>query len=106
LISFLYQKPIEQAFFRNFMLVGFVDAGSAWVGMNPNNPNNPYNEIRYSYPAYDITVRAVRNPLIMGMGWGLRTTVMGHYVKYDMAWGKKEDDPLVRFHTFTLGMDF
>jgi hypothetical protein len=106
LISFLYQKPIEQAFFRNFMLVGFVDAGSAWVGMNPNNPNNPYNEIRYSYPAYDITVRAVRNPLIMGMGWGLRTTVMGHYVKYDMAWGKKENDPLVRFHSFTLGMDF
>jgi len=53
-----------------------------------------------------LNVRYFRNPLIMGYGAGVRTSVLGYLIKFDYAWGIENDqlqDP--RFY-FSIGADF
>ena len=55
----------------------------------------------------DITVTEMKDPLVGGIGFGLRTTLFGYFIRGDVAWGiqdgKINDKP--RFY-LSFNLDF
>lgn len=106
--STFFNKPINNAFLRNFQLIQFFDLGSAWEGTfkgisRPNvvygagDPNNP---VRINIKAGGI------GPFVGGYGFGARSTLLGYFLKVDAGW------PMGGFFKgkpawyFALGFDF
>jgi len=87
----LSKKPEGNSFLKNIQITGFFDAGLAWYGLGPNAEDNPLNTIDVSNPTdnpvISINARYFRDPLVMGYGFGLRTNLLGYFVKFDYAWG-------------------
>lgn len=109
--SALIHSPIRMEFIRNFQLVGFFDVGTAWEGLSPFAESNPLFTERIPNttinPSVIINVKKYRTPVIMGFGPGLRTSLLGYFMRLDLAWGYDSGEitrkPMVYF---SLGMDF
>jgi hypothetical protein len=104
--STLFNKPINNAFLRNFQLTQFFDLGTAW--------NGKYDKIQrptvvYSEPGNPVSVRERAGgigPLAGGYGFGARSTLLGHFVKFDAGWqmnGFFRGKPIMYI---SLGLDF
>ncbi|KAA9325275.1 hypothetical protein F0P96_19920 [Hymenobacter busanensis] len=108
IIQVLSRKPIYSGFFRNLQLTAFGDAGTAYSGSNPFNENNSYNTQPIFKPgnAFSATVINFRNPLLLGYGFGARTTLLGFYGKLDVAWGQEDYVEKGPKFYLTLGYDF
>lgn len=106
-MQYILGKNKGSSFFRNMQVTGFFDAGLAWHGSGPFSSENPLNKTTItSPPLIELEIEYFRDPLIMGVGTGLRTQLLGHFVKLDYAWGietRKIQDPKLYL---SLGMDF
>jgi hypothetical protein len=85
----LLNRPINNAFLRNFQLVQFFDLGTAWDGK--------YTKIKrpsvvYSEPGNPLGVE-IRSgglgPFAGGYGFGARSTLLGYFLRFDAAWEMK-----------------
>ena len=85
--SYFMNRPINMKFIKDFQLVAFGDLGTAWTGWNPYDPSNSLYNTHISDGNLDITVTEMKEPLVGGVGFGLRTTLFGYFVRGDMAWG-------------------
>ena len=103
-------KSTGNAFLRDFQVTGFYDAGLAWYGLGPNAEDNPLNTIVVQNPPDNpvITVEAryFRDPLVMGYGFGLRSTLLGYFVKLDYARGIETGFVQPSRIYISLGTDF
>ena len=99
-----YNKPINNAFIRNFQLVQFIDLGTAW--------NGQFNKIERPaviYGSSPLTVRVKAGgigPFVGGYGFGARSTLLGYFIRFDASWdmnGFLRGKPELYF---ALGMDF
>jgi hypothetical protein len=99
-------RPINNAFIRNFQIVQFIDLGTAWNGKfnGIQRPSTIYNE-----PGNPVSVRIKAGgvgPFVGGYGFGARSTLLGYFLKADVAWemnGIFKGKPLFYF---ALGLDF
>jgi hypothetical protein len=102
-----YLFPRSQSnFVRNFQMVGFFDAGTAWEGVNPFNETSPLNTWTDSNNNVTIEVNYFRDPIVYGYGVGARTLLFGYFIRLDYAWGvetREVQDPRLYF---SIGMDF
>lgn len=106
IVQYLSGGPISSNFFRNLQFTGFFDIGSAWSGKSPFNEDNRISNINITEGNFDIDLRNYRNPWLYSYGAGLRTMLLGYYVKFDVAWPVEDfitQD--TRFH-LSLGYDF
>lgn len=105
--KYFSKKPVLGNFWRNFQVVGFFDAGTAWTGSSPYDKNNPINiEYLENPPTVQVKVNYFRDPLVAGYGAGVRMQLFGLYLRGDYAWGietRKRQKPM--FH-IALGADF
>ncbi|WP_242693144.1 hypothetical protein [Sabulibacter ruber] len=104
--QYLFEGPINSGFFRNLQLVGFFDAGTAYNSGNPFSDDNSVNTQPVPRPPFEVIVRNFRNPFMYGYGLGARTTLLGVYGRFDVAWGEKDlrrEGP--KFY-FSMGYDF
>lgn len=108
IVRYFYRGPITSNFLRNLQLVGFADVGSAWSGRNPFTQDNSYNTQIITAPGsnFEITVVNYRNPFLTGYGAGLRTVLLGYYVKFDVARGVQDYTQLPPRFYLTFGHDF
>ena len=81
------RKPVEKPFLRDFQVVGFADIGTAWEGSSPFNEDNLLNSETIPAGPITITYENINDPIVGGVGFGLRSTVLGYFVRADMAWG-------------------
>lgn len=105
--STLLNKPINNAFLRNFQLIQFTDLGTAWNGKYDKLARPG---VSYSGDANNpITFRTKAGgigPFAGGYGFGARSTLLGYFIKLDAAW------PMDRFFAgkpiwyVALGLDF
>ncbi|HJS54718.1 MAG TPA: hypothetical protein VJ765_09250, partial [Chitinophagaceae bacterium] len=106
LFTTLLNKPINNAFIRNFQLVQFFDLGTAW--------NGAYDKIQrpsvlYSEPGNPVVVKIKAGgigPFAGGYGFGVRSTVLGYFLRLDTGWemnGFFKGKPL---WYFAMGLDF
>lgn len=89
--SLFSKKNIKSSFIKNFQLVGFFDIGSAYNGLTPFNEKNPY-VTELVTPGGNQTPVVVkvdyyRNPTVMGTGFGVRSILLGYFLRLDWAWG-------------------
>ncbi len=107
IIKYLFGKRINSNFLKNLQLIGFYDVGTAWTGVSPFRRSNNINTRNISRQTFDITVNNFKNPFLQGYGAGLRTVLLGYYLKLDVAWGVEDfnvaDSP--KFY-LTFGYDF
>lgn len=106
--KYLTAHTVENNFIRNLQLVGFFDAGTAWEGFSPFRDDNPLNTvvIQDDNAPVRVTVNYFRNPIVMGYGFGARSTLLGYYVRADYAWGIETgivNDPMLYI---SIGTDF
>lgn len=104
--STLLNKPINNAFIRNFQLVQFIDLGTAW--------NGKYNGIKrpteyYTSPSTPVTVKIDAGglgPFAGGYGFGARSNLLGYFMKIDAGWPMKGVFRGSPVWYFALGLDF
>ena len=108
LIKYLSRGPIASNFFRNLQLVGFYDFGSAWTGNSPFEEVNSVNTEVIKSPGAPFRADIInfKNPWLASYGGGVRTVLLGYYLKFDVAW--PIEDFVVGSPKFylTLGFDF
>jgi len=100
----------RSSFIENFQIVGFFDIGTAWAGRDPLSDENPLN-ISY-FPDNNpnapviIKVKYFRDPIVMGYGFGVRSTIFGHFFRLDYAWGIETKEVLSPRIHIAFGTDF
>lgn len=103
---YLINRPIKSQFVNNFQIVGFGDLGSAWLGLNPYSEQNIMVPETYYQKPITVVIKTPRNPLVGGMGVGVRTTVMGYFVRFDVAWGIEELHIYSPRYVLSFSLDF
>ena len=85
--SYLINRPIQSDFVRNFQVIGFGDIGTAWTGESPFSDDNPLNNETQTRGPITVTYENINDPVVGGFGFGLRTTLLGYFVRADWGWG-------------------
>jgi len=102
--STLFNRPINNAFLRNFQLIQFIDLGTAW--------NGKYDKLKrpsiiYGTPPVQVNIKAGGiGPFLGGYGFGIRSTLVGYFIKADAGWqmnGFFKSKPIIYF---SMGLDF
>jgi len=106
LVRYFYNGPIRSSFFSNLQLVGFFDIGSAWTGVSPFSRDNSISIITVGDDSFVAEIQTFKNPWLMGYGAGLRTVILGYFMKFDLAWPIEDDNTGKTKFYFTLGHDF
>ena len=107
LFSTLVNRPINNAFLRNFQLVQFVDLGSAWNGKY-NGIQRP-GEFITDPGSTPVSVRLDAGglgPFAGGYGFGARSTLLGYFLRVDAGWPMKGIFRGRPLWYFSLGFDF
>jgi len=100
-------ERMRSGFIRNFQLVGFFDAGTAWEGISPFDANNPLNSvILENPPTVTLKVNYYRDPLVAGFGFGARTTLFGYFIRLDYGYGIETKVVTKPILYLSLGTDF
>ena len=95
-VRYFMDHPVRSEFFNNFQVIGFADLGMAWYGINPLSAENTENVKAYidSDPQLGkgstgiiVTVIDRKNPLVGGVGFGMRSKLLGYFVRLDFGWG-------------------
>ena len=107
IVQYFAHRPIYSGFFRNLQLTAFADAGTAYSGTNPFSTDNSANTKTRAYsPFFSATVVNFNNPFLVGYGVGARTSLLGFYLKLDMAWGQENYVTKKPQFYASLGYDF
>jgi len=104
-VRHLFRK-VRNSFVRNIQLTSFFDIGTAWHGLSPYGNDSPLNTVILEATNVNVVANYYRDPIVMGYGLGMRTSLFGYYMKLDYAWGvetRQVQDP--KWH-FSLGLDF
>ncbi len=104
--SSLFNKPINNAFLRNFQIVQFFDLGTAWNGRYDKleRPN-----VIYQAPPSPVSVKIKAGgigPFAGGYGFGARSTLLGYFLRVDAAWEMKGVFRGKPSWYFGMGLDF
>lgn len=107
IVSYIANRPVRSEFLNNLLLMPFFDIGTAWTGSGPYSDENTFNQTIYQIPNLKAVVINVREPIIAGFGPGVRSKLMGYYIRLDMAWGVQDLEiaKKPRYH-LSLSTDF
>jgi hypothetical protein len=106
IFRYFINQPIKSDFINNFQIIGFGDIGTAWTGIHPYSDDNTLNtEIINSNP-FIITLKNLREPIIGGYGFGLRSRLWGYFIRADWAWGVEDRVVQPRVFYLSLSLDF
>jgi hypothetical protein len=106
IFSYLSRTPIRSDFVKHFQVIGFGDVGSAWTGKSPYDASNGFNTNTVTQKPVTVTVNSNREPVIYGYGFGIRSKVLGYFLRADWAWGIDDGQVLPRVFYLSLNMDF
>jgi hypothetical protein len=101
--STFFNKPVNNAFLRNFQIVQFFDIGTAFTDFKDiARPS-----VIYGTPPVTVRIKAGGiGPFAGGYGFGARSTLLGYFLRADAAWemnGFFRGKPM--WH-FAMGLDF
>ncbi len=106
LFSYLLNQPIRNDFIANFQVVGFGDLGTAWNGPSPWSDENAFNNRTTTTGNLTVIINRQTNPIIGGYGFGLRSRLLGYFVRADWAWGVENGIILKPIFYLSLSTDF
>ncbi|NCU04829.1 MAG: hypothetical protein GXC73_12665, partial [Chitinophagaceae bacterium] len=104
-----FNKPINNAFLRNFQLVQFIDLGTAWNGRynKIGRPEVSYTDANDPNSPVTVTIKAPGvGPFLGSYGFGARSTLLGYFLRFDAGWqmnGIFQGKPVMHL---SVGLDF
>ncbi len=105
--STFVDQTINNSFISDFQLIQFIDFGAAWEGDVTDIKRPEY--LYTSTTTGNVTVKQKTSgigPFIGGYGFGVRSSLLGYFVKFDVSWpmnGFFNGQPI---NYFSLGLDF
>ncbi|MBK6985546.1 MAG: PD40 domain-containing protein [Bacteroidetes bacterium] len=87
IFKYLLNRPIRSDFVQNFQIIGFGDLGMAWYDVNPYSDENVLNKNVYVGNPVTLTIFNQKEPIVGGYGFGLRSRLLGYFIRVDFAWG-------------------
>lgn len=84
--STLFDRTVNNAFLNNLQIIQFTDFGTAWNG-DITNIKRPVQS--FTNTAGSVVVRKKAGgigPFAGGYGFGVRSSLLGYFVKYDVSW--------------------
>ena len=105
-IKFFNSGPIASNFFRNLQLIGFYDLGSAWTGNSPLADENSLNTETIEAGNFKARINNFGSAWLASYGTGVRTVLLGYYLKFDVAWPIEDYEVGSPKFYLTLGYDF
>lgn len=102
----LSPKKSLTPFLEHFQAVGFFDIGSAWTGDDPYSDENAFNSSSIDLYPVSVSVDNNREPIIWDFGFGLRSQLLGYFVRADWGWGVDDGILLDRVFQLSLTTDF
>lgn len=106
IFKYLLNRPIRSDFIQNFQIVGFGDIGMAWYGANPYSEENVLNKNIYYGNPITLTIYNQKEPIIGGYGFGLRSKLLGYFIRLDFAWGVDDRKVQKGITYLSLSTDF
>lgn len=103
---YLFNRPIRSDLLNNFQAVAFGDAGTAWTGVNPYSTENQLFITNIENNPIFARVEILKEPIVEGFGFGLRTRLFGYFIRGDMAWGVEDGIVKKPLFYFSLSLDF
>lgn len=83
----LSKHSVRNEFLRTFQWILFADAGCSWTGSTPFSANNHFNILSINSKPLEIQLINSREPVVGGIGSGIRTKVFGYFIRFDLGWG-------------------
>jgi len=83
----LSNHAVKNEFLRTFQWILFADAGCSWTGLTPFSSNNHFNTLSINSKPLEIQLFNSREPIVGGIGSGVRTKVFGYFIRFDLGWG-------------------
>ena len=105
-LRYFINRPLKSEFFNNFQVVAFGDIGTAWTGSNPYSDKNSLYTKVYQQGPITVTIKTQNEPIVGGYGFGLRTKLLGYFIRADWAWGVEDAIVLPKVFYLSLGLDF
>ncbi len=105
-IRYFANRPINSDFLANLMFVGFFDAGSAWTGWSPYANRNAYNFEEVVLGNLTVIIDKNKDPFVAGYGFGLRSKLLGYFIRADWAWGIEKNEAKNKMFYISLSLDF
>ena len=103
---YFYNRPIRSDFLNNFQVIAFGDVGTAWTGITPYSEDNTlFTKYSNQQPLF-IKVQLLREPFVEGVGFGLRSRVLGYFIRGDVAWGLEDGYWRKPVYYLSLSLDF
>lgn len=106
IVQVLTNAPITSTFLRHLQFVGFYDVGTSWSGKSPFSEGGSVNYDRIKNGPLQVNLKNYLNPWLYSYGVGMRSTMLGYYLKVDVAWPVKNYEVGNTSWFITLGFDF
>ncbi|MFO7790690.1 MAG: hypothetical protein ACQES1_07030 [Bacteroidota bacterium] len=106
IVSYFINRPINSDFLNSFQVVGFFDVGTAWSGPNPLDSHNAYESEIHENGPVTVIIDKNSSPLVAGYGVGLRSRLLGYFVRLDYARGIEDNTLLPPMIYLSLNLDF
>ena len=105
-VRYFAGHPLRSNFLNSLQVVGFGDLGTAWSGSSPWSGNNGYDTDKITSGPVSVNLDANRNPIVTGLGAGMRAQVFGYFVRADWAWGIENGYLLPKIFYLSFSLDF
>ncbi len=106
IFQYLLQQNWKNNLLKNFLLIGFFDAAVVWDGFLPEVQKSSTATYHAENPVVKIDLQYKTDPWISSSGLGLRTSLLGYYVRLDYAWKIEASTFKEPKWIFSLGLDF
>ena len=106
IIRYFANRPLKSDFLHNLQIVGFTDVGTAWTGWNPYSSENSLYLRTIRNGSLLITVERQVDPWVGGFGFGLRSRLLGYFLRGDLAWGVEDGRIQKTIIYISLSLDF
>ena len=106
IIRNLYKYPLKSDFLNSLQIVGFTDIGSAFTGTSPWSESNTFNQKEIKSGPITVILKNLNQPIVAGYGLGLRTRLLGYFIRADYAWGVMDGIRLKPVFYLSLNTDF
>ncbi len=105
-LKYFSKYPLRSDFFNSMQLVGFADAGTAFTGSSPYSDENIFNQKTIQSGPIKVVLKNQEEPIVFGFGAGLRTRILGYFVRADLSWGINDGRRLPALFYLSLCNDF
>ncbi len=106
IFQYLANHPVRSDILNNFQIIPFVDVGMCWYGTNPFSKENTTNQYSFYNNPITVVINEPKQAIIVGYGVGLRTRILGYFIRVDFSWGIDNYNKQNKATYFSLTTDF